>query len=119
MMSGRQQQAAVIAGELSKMGAFVLSPLPLNDVNPLRFQILQTDIERILPIISGWGWNVRPHSSLGRVTPKGLADAMIYELDLPRSQQPMPDRTIRGDVTENKQAAAEVLAMQKHLGLIR
>src|SRR5262245_54144222 len=116
MMSERQQQAAAIAAELQKLGAFVINAMPLDDTRPLRFQILQTDIERILPIIRGWDWNVHLHSSLSRVTATGMKPAMIYEIDLPRIRNAVVDtRTIRGDVAERKKTQDEVNAVMKHL----
>ena len=117
-MTPRQQQAAAIAAELHRLGGFVLNPMPLDEAAKLRFQVLDVDREAVLEKISSWGWAPRWVASLPRVCSNGPQPALIYEIDLPRSRQPVAEtRSPRGEIAERKKTAEEVAAMRKHLGL--
>ena len=120
MLSERQQTAAAIAGELHRLGAWVVSPMPLADNQSLRWQVLDTDREAILEKVSSWGWSAVLKCTVPRFTAGGPSPSSVYEIDLPRERQPVPvdTRTIRGEIAEQKKTADEVAALKKHLGLI-
>src|SRR5262245_11320908 len=120
MLSERQKTAAAIAGELHRLGAWVISPMPLADNQSLRWQVLDVDREAILEKVSSWGWSAALKCTVPRFTARGPSPSSIYEIDLPRERQPVPqDRSIpHSEIAERKQTAGELMAMKKHLGLI-
>jgi hypothetical protein len=120
MLSERQKTAAAIAGELHKLGAWVTSPLPLDDNYALRWQVLDCDREAVLEKASSWGWNATLKHCIPRFTGRGPEPSSVYEIDLPRPRQVVIDtRTVpRSEIAERKRTAQEVAAMKKHMGLI-
>src|SRR5262245_2521565 len=118
MLTERQKTAQAIAAELHKLGAWVVSPMPLADNQALRWQVLDSDREAILEKVSSWGWSAALKCCVPRFTARGPLPSSVYENDLPRPRQPVVDtRTIRGEVAEHKKSAEELEAMRKHLGL--
>jgi hypothetical protein len=116
-LTERQQQAQALTHELQRLGAFVLSPMPLADDAKLGFQVLDDDREFLLGKISTWGWSPSLQSCVPRFTPQGALRSTIYELDLPRPRQPVhDDRSIRGERSDKAAVHAEVEAFRK-LGL--
>jgi hypothetical protein len=117
LLSERQQTAEALAREIGRMGAWIISPLPLDAGARLRFQVLDTDRDQVIEKLSSWNWSPALCGMTPRVTYAGLQPASIYEIDLP-SGQPIVDRSIRADETAGqKEPAAEILAVLKHLGL--
>jgi hypothetical protein len=113
-LTERQQQAQALTHELQRLGAFVLSPMPLSDDAKLRFQVLDDDREFLLGKISSWGWSPTLQGAVPRFTPQGALPSTIYELDLPRPRQAVvDDRTIKGEIASNKAANAEVEAFKR------
>jgi len=51
MLTERQRKAQTLARELTAMGAFVTTPLPLGDNTNLRFQVLDAHAEEILRML--------------------------------------------------------------------
>jgi hypothetical protein len=112
-LTERQLQAQALTQELQRLGAFVLSPMPLNDDAKLRFQVLDDDREFLLGKISSWGWSPTLQGAVPRFTPQGGLRSTIYELDLPHPRQAaVDDRTIRGELS-NKAVNAELEAFKK------
>src|SRR5262245_26480600 len=119
MLSERQKTAAAIAGELHRLGAWVVSPMPLPHNQSLRWQVLDVDREAILEKVSSWGWSAALKCCVPRFTAQAPTPSSVYEIDLPRERQAVVDtRTIRGEIAEQKKSADEIEAMRKHLGLI-
>src|SRR5262249_16454514 len=94
-------------------GVWVTSPLPLDDNHKLRLQIKDIDRNEVLQLLRDWGWNPVCVSVLPRVCPTGLMAACLYEIDLPREPQPMPqdDRIIPKDDVGKREKDSEVKKM--------
>jgi hypothetical protein len=120
-LSARQQQAQAIASELHKLGAAVICVLPLKPGDNICFQVIDDQCAAVLEKVSLWGWSPILRSTGPRFTPKGACPAAIYEIALPADRQTVPqeDRRVpRYEIVEReKQSAAELKAMKKHLGL--
>ena len=100
VLSERQQLAKSLAAEIDKMdGAWVTSPLPLDADAKLRLQIKDIDRNRIIQLLKDWGYEPVCVSVLPRICSTGLIGACLYEIDLPRERQPIPqdDRAIPKD----------------------
>jgi hypothetical protein len=100
VLSERQQLAKSLAAEIDKMdGAWVTSPLPLDADAKLRLQIKDIDRNRIIQLLKDWGYEPVCVSVLPRICTTGLIGACLYEIDLPRERQPIPqdDRVIPKD----------------------
>jgi|SRR5262249_50459889 len=119
VLSNRQQLAKRLAVELDKMdGAFVTSPLPLDEQAKLRVQIKDMDKNRILQWLKDLGWNPVCISVLPRICNTGLIAACLYEIDLPRERQPIhDDRTIRGEIATTEKSNYERESILKYLGI--
>jgi len=114
MMTERQQQAAALAREIQKMGAWVTTPLPLDDSKRLRFQVLDSDRDKVLEKLSSWNWSPILVSALPRICTDGWKLASVYEIDLPRERAPVyDDRIIRGEIVSRDKPSAETVAMLK------
>jgi hypothetical protein len=111
VLSERQQLAKSLADELNKMdGAWVTSPLPLDDDAKLRVQIKDIDKNRIIQWLRDLGWEPVCVSVLPRVCVTGLIGACLYEIDLPRERQAIPqdDRAIPKDDVGRREKNREV-----------
>jgi hypothetical protein len=119
-LSERQQQAQAIASELAKLGAWCISPMPLDDKQPLRWVVLDTDRDAVMERVLSWGWSPILKNTVPRMTAKGPEPATTYELDLPRPRVVVVDTRIipRSEVVERKRTADEVAAVKKHLGIV-
>jgi hypothetical protein len=115
-MNKRQQQADFIAREIARMGAWCINPMPLDDDAKLRFQVLDTDIDKVVRMLCESGFLPARLQVHYRVTTSGLVPATLFEIDIPHERQPIPDRKIYGEVEERKKTASEVAAVMKHLG---
>jgi hypothetical protein len=115
MLSERQQLAQNLGRELTRLGAWVTNPMPLDSNAKLRFQIRDTDREKLLEVLADLGWSPMFCNSVPRVTFAGLEPAGIWELDLPRDLQPIPDDRIHGEIA-TKEKLPEVEAMMKAIG---
>jgi len=114
VLSERQQLAKKLADELGKMdGVWVTSPLPLDDNHKLRVQIKDIDKNRIVQWLRDLGWDPVCISVLPRVCPTGLIGACLYEIDLPRERQSIPqeDRIIPKDDVGRRVRDSEVKKM--------
>jgi len=118
VLSNRQQLAKRLAVELDKMdGAFVTSPMPLDEQAKLRVQIKDMDKNRILQWLKDLGWNPVCISVLPRICNTGLIAACLYEIDLPRERQPIYDDRIQGELATKREMSVEEKGMRKALGL--
>jgi len=112
VLSERQQLAKRLADDLDKMdGAWVTSPLPLDDNHKLRVQIKDVDKNRIVQWLRDLGWEPVCVSVLPRVCPTGLIGACLWEIDLPRERQPIHDDRIPNDEIGKRGQSAETKAM--------
>jgi hypothetical protein len=94
-LSARQEKAQDLAGWLGGMtGVWVVSPLPLDDdTRTLRFQILDSEQDRVVTEICSAGWipaRLQAHPR-HRVTTRGFENASLYEIEIPRERQPIVD----------------------------
>jgi hypothetical protein len=115
MLSERQQLAKRLADELGKMdGAWVTSPLPLDEHAKLRVQIKDIDRNRIIQWLRDLGWEPVFVSILPRICTTGLIAAGLWEIDLPRERQPIPqdDRVIPKDEVGHRETNREVELMR-------
>jgi hypothetical protein len=81
----------MLARELGKMdGVFVTSPLPLDDNQKLRMQIFDSARNEVVQLLKDWGWDPVAISVLPRVHSTGLIAACLYEIDLPKPRQEIP-----------------------------
>src|SRR5262249_5849279 len=105
VLSNRQQLARNLATEIGKFdGAWVTSPLPLDDNAKLRFQLLDMERNHVLQTLKDWGWNPVCLSVLPRIHSTGLIAACLYEIDLPRERQPIHDDRIHGEVGKRERS---------------
>src|SRR5262249_54298978 len=110
----RQKTAERLARELDAMDlVWVTSPLPVAADAKLRFQLADTARNEVLQLLKDSGWDPVFVSILPRVCPTGLMGACLYEIDLPRERQPVPDdRTIYGEVVDRQKEAAQKAAVK-------
>jgi len=118
LLTTRQQMAAVLARELERLdGVWVVSALPLDNERKLRVQILDGVRNEVTQIIRDWGHELAFVSVQPRIEHGPIVAACIYEIDLPREQQPVQDRTIYGEIASKEKPSAELEATKKYLGL--
>ena len=88
---------------------WVTSPLPLDDNHKLRLQISDAVRNEVMQILRDWGWNPVCISVLPRVCPTGLMGACLYEIDLPKPRQEIPQdsRAIPTDVGKREKRSHE------------
>jgi hypothetical protein len=111
VLSERQQLAKSLATEIDKMdGAWVTSPLPLDEHAKLRVQIKDIARNEIIQLLKDWGWNPILVSVLPRICATGLIGACLYEIDLPRRGQEIPqDRAIPRDEVNKRGKDPEII----------
>jgi hypothetical protein len=120
LLTERQQTAGALMCELQRLGAWVTSALPLRDDEKLKFQVLDENRSQVLEKLSQWGWGPTLCSNLPRITSRGMEAATIYEIDLPRERQPVvDDRSIKGEIAEQKKSEVELEALRKYLGITK
>src|SRR5262249_35665477 len=115
-LTERQKTAQALAREILAMGAWVTSPLPLDDKARLRFQVMDRDRDQVIERLSSWDWSPAFVGILPRITPRGMEAATLYEINLPPDTPVVIDRMIRGEVAERKKTSVEVEALRKYLG---
>ena len=118
MLTERQRTAESLAREIAKMGAWVVSPMPLDDSAKLRFQVLDADRDKVLEKLSSWNWSPALLSTGPRFCIDGTTKtASLYEVDLPPERQVIPaDDRIYGEIGREK-LSEEVKAMLKAVGM--
>jgi hypothetical protein len=120
LLTERQQTAEALAREIARMGAWCVSPMPLDNNAKLRFQVMDSDRDVVISKLASWDWLPVPCSILPRITHGGFMAAQIYEIDLPREQSPIPDdRSIKGEIAEQKKSGVELEALRKYLGITK
>jgi hypothetical protein len=122
LLNNRQQLAQSLARELQKFaGVWIISPLPLNDNNQLRIQILEAsgDRNKIFQAINDWGFGTPVFVNMTpRIIGSGMAMASIYEIKIEKERQPIADNTIRGELADpHKKSDYEVEAVKRYLGI--
>jgi hypothetical protein len=113
LLTDRQRTAESLAREISLMGGWVTSPMPLDNGAKLRFQILDENRDATIARLSSWNWSPSFVSTLPRVCTDGWKLASIYEIDLPREPQYVVDDTIRGELATGEKPSAECVAMME------
>jgi hypothetical protein len=119
VLSERQQTAEALAREIARMGAWCVSPMPLDNNAKLRFQVMDADRDVVISKLASWDWLPVPCSSFPRITHGGWMAAQIYEIDLPRERQPVVDDRIHGEIAEQKKSEVELEALRKYLGITK
>jgi hypothetical protein len=122
LLNNRQQQAQAIARELQKFaGVWAISPMPLNDSNQLRIQILEASCDRnkIFQAINDWGFGTPVFVNMTpRIIGSGMAMASVYEITIEKVRQPVADTTIRGELADpHKKSDIEIEGMRRYLGI--
>src|SRR5262245_12048567 len=121
VLTERQQLARNLANELGKFdGVWVTSPLPLDNNARLRFQLLDMERNHVVQTLKDWGWNPVCLSVLPRVHTTGLIAACLWEVDIPKPRQEIPQETRiipRDEIAKKEPLNAEYRAMRKALGL--
>ena len=108
LLTERQQMAAALAREFDKLsGVWVVSPLPLDNNRKLRVQILDSVRNSVIQTIRDWGHDLVCVSVQPRIVPGGPEAACVWEIDLPREQVPVQDRTIHGEIAKPETSNAE------------
>jgi len=118
LLSERQKTAQALAHSINGMGAWVTSPLPLDDKAKLRFQVMDSDRDAVISKLASWDWSPVPVSFLPRITPQGMQAATLYEINLPADTPAVADDRgmIAGEIAERKKTSVEVEALRKYLG---
>jgi hypothetical protein len=111
LLTDRQRTAESLAHELHSMGAWCVSPMPLDGNSKLRFQVLDADRNAIIEKLSSWNWSPTFVSTLPRICPDGWKLASLYELDLPRENTVCFDDRIQGELATGEKPSAECVAM--------
>jgi hypothetical protein len=119
LLTERQQTAEALAREIARMGAWCVSPMPLDNNAKLRFQVMDADRDVVISKLASWDWLPVPCSSFPRITHGGWMSAQIYEIDLPRERQPVVDDRIHGEIAEQKKSEVELEALRKYLGITK
>lgn len=114
MLTERQQQAEMLARELSKLGAMVVSPLPLADDKRLRFHILDQDRPRILQTLSSWAWSPMWCGNTAQLCPADGTMRLIavYEIRIGDDRQPIP----RDDIKQDEVISKELKEYRREFG---
>ena len=97
-LTPRQQKAAALTREISRLGGFVINPLPLrDDERELRVQILDKD-KHVVQEIESWGWRLTFGYPLPRMSHASFVPASVYRLEIPMERiAVVDDRVIKGD----------------------
>jgi|SRR6516225_915489 hypothetical protein len=119
ILNQRQRTAQALAREIESLGAWVTSPLPLDDGKRLRFQLLDGDKNRVLQAISDLGFEPRFVSILPRVTFVGLAAACCYEVALAPERQFVVDDRHSGELAKKEKPHEVDAIVQEFYGLKR
>src|SRR5262249_7269741 len=112
-LSERQLTAQSLASEINSLGAWCVSPMPLDDNRRLRFQVLDADRDAVIEKLSSWNWSPIFVSTLPRVCNNGWHLASVYEIDLPRARQFVYDGRIHGDIASKDKPSHETQAIMK------
>lgn len=119
MLTAREEQAQFIAAELHKLGAWIVNPMPSAR---LRFQVLDSDREKILGKLASWEYLPSLCGSQPRITVKGMEPATLYELNLEEPERfPAPDdrQKIQGELASREKTSLELEALRKYLGITK
>jgi hypothetical protein len=120
ILNERQQTARALARAIEDLGAWVTSALPLDDQQKLRFQLLDSDKNRVLQAIRDLGFGpvfvtIKPRVD---VTSYGFLAACDYEIDLPRPRPPIiDDRKIYGEIATKEKPSRELEGFREYMGL--
>src|SRR5262249_2879908 len=106
-LSERQQTAQALAAEINALGAWCVSPMPLDNNARLRFQVLDSDRDKVLEKLSSWHWPPIFVGTLPRICNNGWKLASLYEIDLPRERQFVHDRRIHGEPASREKPSHE------------
>jgi hypothetical protein len=115
-LSERQLTAQALGREIEKMGAWVTSPLPLDDTCKLRFQVLDRNRDAVVAKLAEWEWAPRLLSSYPRVCSEGFLPSSLYEIDIPGPPPVVDDRKIYDEVFRGK-SKEDPTGILKYLGL--
>jgi len=118
LLTERQRTAQALAHSINGMGAWVVSPLPLDDGAKIRFQVLDSDRDAIISKLASWDWAPVPVGSHPRITSRGWEAGTLYEINLPADTPAVPayDRKIiPGELAERQKTEAEVEGVRRYL----
>src|SRR5262245_20572282 len=115
VLSERQQKAQALARELGSLeGVWIVNPMPLPDHSKLRVQILDTVRNRVVQMLKDAGYEPQFVTILPRIHNVQFdVGAAVYEIDLPRERQPVP----QGELAKPETTDIEREGVLKYLGL--
>jgi hypothetical protein len=125
VMNERQKKAQDLARELEQMGAWVVTPLPLDDdTRGLRVQILDTERDKVITELCAAGWVPAFLQGHPRFTPNGLIPASLFEIVIEKERQLVSDDRpkVSNEIAElakreeKRKADATIAAFKKHIG---
>jgi hypothetical protein len=119
VLTPRQQLAADLSADLQKMGAAVITPLPLSpDARGLKVQIQTADRDRIVTAICEAKWIPSQLHSMPYFFNNRMVDASLWEIPIPHERQPVPAETkiIPRDYAAEREVRKN---MEKELELFR
>jgi hypothetical protein len=119
LLNKRQQTAAALSRAITDMrGCWVDSPLPLDDGQKLRVQVLDTERIWFLQAVRDLGYEPVFVTIKPRVDFTGFIGASLFEVDIPRERQPIhDDRTITGEIAKPEKSNYERDSILKYLGI--
>ena len=120
-LSERQQKAKALAQAIESLGAWVISPLPLDDGKRLRVRIADSDKNRVLQGIRDLGFEPQFVTIAMRtdVATYSFIPACDYEIPLAPERQFVVDDRHTGEIAKPEKPNAEVEGIKKYLGLIK
>jgi hypothetical protein len=125
-LTERQQKAQDLARDLEQMGAWCLTPLPLDpDAKGLRVQILDADRDRVVTAICEAHYIPSKMQAHPRFTTSGLIPASLFEIAIEKERPSIVDDRpkVSSDIAEaakreeRQQAAKFISAFRKSAGL--
>jgi hypothetical protein len=120
LLNERQQTARALAEAIEGMGAWVISPMPLNDGKRLRVRIADSDKNRVLQGIRDLGFEPMFVTIAMRTDMKSYSfiPACDYEIAIGNERQFVVDDRIRGEIAEPKKPDdREMKGFKEYLGL--
>jgi hypothetical protein len=121
LLNERRKKADLLARELQQCkGCWVVSPLPLDDnTRALRFQLLDENRDEVISELCASGWIPNMVSPFPRFTGTGLVAAHMFEVEIPKERQPVPQdspKMVAAEPSERAKTPHEVEQVRKYLG---
>jgi hypothetical protein len=118
VLTPRQETARSLAYEIDKAGGVVVNPMPLHPDGRLRFQVVDASRPGVLQVLSDLGFVPAFCGMTFRICVDGtFRPASIFEIDLPRERQPIPDDRVHGELASSaSKPSYETEQLMRYLG---